>query len=634
MERAPKKRALWTERTLQYALDSVRDGMSVLAASKLYKIPRRTLRNHIATGSRKKKLGSKSVLTPKQEKELCGRIFRLGEIGMPLTDKVLRRTVFTFAEQNNLSHRFNTDSQMAGRKWMKLFFRRHPDVAKRKAQSLNPARAQKVNRYIVADYFSKLKDVLLQRNLMNEPQRIYNIDEKGCRLTIHHQQQVLARKGVKRVHLVAPEHAENVTIVACGNALGQAIPPMVLFKGKRKKDEWQDTMPPGTKIEMTDKGSMTTDTFIKWLNHFGKYKTDGEVLLIFDGATSHLDANIVDAAEKHQVILLCLPSNTTHELQPLDKSVFRSFEHYWDTELLNYWTMHPDRKLTRTRFGEILSIIFPKAMSSQNLQSGFKATGIYPFNSDILPDEAYAPSMASHRPNPEDNSEDNNNIPSNSNVNTLPYSQHENNRSETITVTTSTPKHFSDTDLQYSDEDGSRNSDEDVPLSKFVKSMRKSPRTSSTSYNDNLPETSGTCSTLHTSSKRTPVTADLSTSDDEEQEKDNPDTSKSLTELLPTPEIKTKSVKRRKALNSVAQVVKKDLFASSCDSRTKGQANETYQNKKKPEKQKESWFCFLCQEDRIADMRMCILCQRYVHEECAGLYKGDKIKFICSNCDV
>ncbi|KAI4456846.1 mediator of rna polymerase ii transcription subunit 1 [Holotrichia oblita] len=151
---------------------------------------------------------------------------------------------------------------------MALFYRRHPEVARRKSQMLNPARAQKLNRPIVTEYFGKLRQILMDLNIMNQPQRIYNIDEKGCRLTLHHQQQVLSRKGAKRVHLIAPEHSESATVVisnlpisTCGNALGQCIPDMVLFKGKRQKPEWIDSMPPGTSIAMTARGSMTAVTY-------------------------------------------------------------------------------------------------------------------------------------------------------------------------------------------------------------------------------------------------------------------------------------------------------------------------------------------------------------------------------------
>lgn len=136
----------------------------------------------------------------------------------------------------------------------------------------------------------------------------------------------MAKKEAKRVYLVTPEHGENITIIARGNALGQAIPPMILFKGQHCKPEWGDHLPSGSQINMTPKGSMTNETLISWLGHFAMSRNPGSTLLIFYGAKSHLDVSIVDAAERHGITLLCLPRNTTHELQPMDKAVFRSYE--------------------------------------------------------------------------------------------------------------------------------------------------------------------------------------------------------------------------------------------------------------------------------------------------------------------
>ncbi|KAJ8931988.1 hypothetical protein NQ314_015034 [Rhamnusium bicolor] len=230
---------------------------------------------------------------------------------------------------------------------------------------MNLTRAEKLNKFIVNDYFEKLKEVLLELDLMNSPERIYNVDEKGCRLSLHHQQSVLARKGAKRVHLVAPEHGENVTIVSCGNAGGNSIPLTMLFKGKRLKLEWTDTLPPGSLVLMTPKGSMNITTFCTSIEHLAKYKPAGKCLLIFDVAKCHLDHMIIEVAERHDIVLFCLPSNTIHELQPLDKSVFRSFEHHWD-----------DQSLTPA-----------------NIKAGFAATGIFPFNPEAIPEVAFDPSV-------------------------------------------------------------------------------------------------------------------------------------------------------------------------------------------------------------------------------------------------
>ncbi|KAG5891635.1 hypothetical protein JTB14_001805 [Gonioctena quinquepunctata] len=109
---------------------------------------------------------------------------------------------------------------------------------------MNPARAQRMHRFIVNDYFMKLNAVFTKLGLFHKPGNVYNMDEKGCRRTIHKQQTMLAKKDAKRVHFTAPEHGEHVSIVGCGNALGQAILPFILFKGKRLKPEWTAHLPP------------------------------------------------------------------------------------------------------------------------------------------------------------------------------------------------------------------------------------------------------------------------------------------------------------------------------------------------------------------------------------------------------
>ena len=51
---------------------------------------------------------------------------------------------------------------------------------------MNSARAQKLNRFIVRDHFSKLKETIESMELFDQPQKIYNLDEKVCRLALHH----------------------------------------------------------------------------------------------------------------------------------------------------------------------------------------------------------------------------------------------------------------------------------------------------------------------------------------------------------------------------------------------------------------------------------------------------------------
>lgn len=178
-----EKRAQWSEENLRKALRAIRNGCSISQAAQQYQIPRTTLGLHHRKNNFIKRLGRKSVLTPEQENDLVARIHKLAEVGMPVTSKMVRKSVFHYATAMKIATPFSQTSKVAGRKWLSLFFARHPDVARRKAQQMNPARAQKMNRFIVNDYFTKLKAVITRLELFDKPGDIYNMDEKGCRLT-------------------------------------------------------------------------------------------------------------------------------------------------------------------------------------------------------------------------------------------------------------------------------------------------------------------------------------------------------------------------------------------------------------------------------------------------------------------
>ena len=543
----------WESNDLQTALALIKDGkISISGASKRFKILRRTLGDYVNSNRLSKvHAGRKTVLTEGQEGELITRIIRLANVGFPLTPKVLKKCVFQFCSENKIDHPFNNGS--AGRNWLRGFLQRHPGIAKRKAQHLNEARAQKLNRFIVSDYFQKLKEVMQKLDIMGKPERIYNVDEKGCRLSLHRQPQVLAKTGSKRVHYRGKEHGENVTIVSCGNALGSIIPPMILFKVKRLKQEWTDNLPHGSAVQMTNKGSMTAAVFVHWLRHFSRYKTAGPCLLIMDGARSHFDHSIVEAAEEHEITLMCLPSNTTHELQPMDKSVFRPFEAYCDEELISYWTRFEDRDMTKQRFGHVFSPVWDKATIPKNVKAGFTACGIYPFNPEVIPDEAFAPSEISQIP------QENTPVAGPSNATDMPLSLQ--------------PAHITE---------------------------------SSSDSSDTLSSTSE---------------SDQEGSSEKEEKRMN----LSFHGILSTPHRQIKR-KNRPAINSRAVVVKTSLFTFSAAEHKHSQKRSTnedgennsslssvpesvtkYHKNKKSIKTKpggkDSWYCFLCDKDKVLDMR-------------------------------
>ncbi|CAH2237471.1 jg12804 [Pararge aegeria aegeria] len=136
-------------------------------------------------------------------------------------------------------------------------------------------------------------------------------------------------------------------------------------------------------------------------------------------------------------------------------------------------------------------------------------------------------------------------------------------------------------------------------------------------------------------------------------------------ELIPTPNFAVvKSRPRRKAINYKGQRIVKDLFEKRQDNNNdmgktkdatirknmkkisnKENKKLTKKNNKKKKSQKkidknkktktdmkDKWFCHGCKLEREQDMRRCIKCAKWYHEECVGLTKNDNEAFFCPDC--
>ncbi|XP_050300193.1 uncharacterized protein LOC126738797 [Anthonomus grandis grandis] len=172
-----------------------------------------------------------------------------------------------------------------------------------------------MNRLDVENYFDLLQTTLEENDIFNKPGYIFNIDETGLPMN-NRTGIVVAEKGSKSVSMTTfTEKGETISCIACCNAEGMFLPPAYIMKGKYKKAQYEDGMPPGSILSIVEKSAhVNTSIFIMWLkDHFIPQNPAGKVLLILDG----------------HAMLLCLPSHTTHYLQPLDKAVFKSLKSYF-----------------------------------------------------------------------------------------------------------------------------------------------------------------------------------------------------------------------------------------------------------------------------------------------------------------
>lgn len=126
--------------------------------------------------------------------------------------------------------------------------------------------------------------------------------------------------------------------------------------------------------------------FFCWLkDHFLTPAVSGwPLLLLVDGHSSHYDPESIKYARSESIILFCLPPHTTHVAQPLDVSIFKSLKSNWCDVTHKFYQKSRGKVITKYNFVQLFSEAWMKATTPENICSGFRKTGIMPFNPNAL----------------------------------------------------------------------------------------------------------------------------------------------------------------------------------------------------------------------------------------------------------
>ena len=96
--------------------------------------------------------------------------------------------------------------------------------------------------------------------------------------------------------------------------------------------------------------------------------------------------------------MISLPPHCTHALQPLDRTVFGPLKSAYNGECSDFLVDHPLHVINKWTFPTLFRKSWEKALSVENITSGFRACGIYPFNAGAVPQSAYGPSKTTDVP--------------------------------------------------------------------------------------------------------------------------------------------------------------------------------------------------------------------------------------------
>ena len=187
-------------------------------------------------------------------------------------------------------------------------------------------------------------------------------------------------------------------IVACLRAGGDYVPPVLIFPRKNWSARLMKGAPPGSLGRCHPSGCIQSHVFTEWLVHFIQHtrlSAESPIMLILDGHYSHTrNMEVIVKAKENPISLVCLPPNTIHRLQPLDRTFMGPLKTYYSEEI---------RRLLKTGVGiNIHDIAESLGNANRRTQTGaiavndFKCTGIYPLNRNIFTDADFAEEEQRH----------------------------------------------------------------------------------------------------------------------------------------------------------------------------------------------------------------------------------------------
>lgn len=336
----------------------------------------------------------KKALTDEMERELAQHCRDLDARFYGLTRKHIMKIAFDYADMNNVSDRFNQEKKQAGKDWLKAFVRRN-NLSVRTPEQCSMARAMGFNKVQVNRFFENLKTCCTKYQF--PAHRKYNMDETGISTVPNKTPKILTPKGKKTVcKISSAERGETVTAVCCMSATGIYVPPALIFPRKRMNHLLFKDAPPGTLNLVTETGYMNTDLFVEWLKHFvqhSKPSKDDPVLLIADNHSSHCSLQAVLYLRQNHVTFVTLPPHASHIMQPLDKGFFGPLKTAYAAEAEKWLVQHPGEVIKLTDIAGIFRSAYSATAKIKLAETAFKVTGIEPFDPDIIPEEAFAPSL-------------------------------------------------------------------------------------------------------------------------------------------------------------------------------------------------------------------------------------------------
>ena len=289
---------------------------------------------------------------------------------------------------------------MAGPHWFEAFLARHDSLrVKSGVTNLSIARAMATTKESCDRWFDCYEDVLRQLDI-TDPKYIWNIDEHGCEDQPKYSK-VVGIKNTKQYGIVSKEKPGRSTMLTYVNGAGYALPPMIIHRGKFHGNMRNGAPSRKVLVKTSKKGYITKKLFAEYgkelLYHLHAIgQLDKPNLILMDSHYSHVfNYSFIEMMYSRDIKVMAFEPHTSHWNQPLDKNPFSGFKKEYNQALHKFNRKVGGRSIRKDEFFSIFNIAWERGITKKNIIAGYKRTGIWPCDRDVIPLSTFAPSKIS-----------------------------------------------------------------------------------------------------------------------------------------------------------------------------------------------------------------------------------------------
>lgn len=366
--------------------------------------------------------GRPTYLREYEEDALIAFVHTLKRAGTPASRLDVQHAAW------HLRQRRVPDATPPSRGWYRLWRDSHPELLKTTTKAVEVARKawEASDPAVFEEFFSNLTSVIKDYRI--GPSEAWNEDEAGFRIGCLNGRThcIVTRDSEKqsaRPEVIDPNARETCSIIACGNAVGDTVPPWFVLSVYPTEGLADCAVDRNIRFARSDTGFSNAEITNDWLRHFNiwswkssaqaqrsglsleewfgcdahfqvslgggnTFEVEGPTaqrahddkiyrLLAIDGFSGHISFDLIDYCHSFDIVLCFLPPHSSHRLQPMDVGVFQPLK-IAHQRVLRDFVQAGNFSFNRHDFISAINRMIEEGFTRHNIMKGFEESGIYP----------------------------------------------------------------------------------------------------------------------------------------------------------------------------------------------------------------------------------------------------------------